>query len=295
MNSQNLSKEIKKVRVGHVALLCAVIFVAFAIIGGILMAVGGRQGGWQRGSTFSIGPGTLYEINDVEPLDLDGVTAIEINTVSDGVILQQGDKAEAALVGQCRTADNPVELKTRRQGSTLRIWVEYPKVSTSGSTRLTVTLPDYAGALSVGTTSGAIEGTNLPWSLTRVELSTVSGRVRFGTAGYEALTASTTSGSVDLSDLVAEVSASTVSGSISLNYAAMATTSAQTVSGSVRAAIPNDAAFKADFSSVSGSFSSTHPALPISGSRGGFSGSTPGGEVLIQVSTTSGSFSITGK
>jgi hypothetical protein len=302
MNTENLKKEIKKIKAGHVALLCAGIFLAFAIIGSILLAAGGgiyinRGQGIQWGSFFqNFGPGKTFDVNDRAELDMAGVNSMVISAVSDDVTLQSGSgKAVAELKGQCRSTTAPVRLDTRRDGGTVYIEVKYPAWFNNSSTNLTVTIPaDYAGSLSITTVSGAIRCEGMPFKLGSVELHSVSGDIGFGTAAYSRMKAGTISGDVSISGIAAETAVNSISGEVDLDYAEAAATTVVNVSGGVSAAIPDAAAFSVDFGTVSGTFRSTHPGISVSSAGRGFE-SLKEGAVLIKVNTTSGDLLIEGK
>lgn len=302
MNADSLKKEIKKVKIGHIALLCTGIFLAFAIIGSILIAAGG---GWlvNNGFRFNwndippVGPGQLFDVNDRFDFDLDGVDRIEIVTISDDVNVKPASgKVVAELKGQCRSATKPKWLEARKAGNTLYIEVKYPQSVNNSNTSLTVTIPaEYAGDLKVVTVSGELYADGLPLKLDEVNIHTVSGDVYFSTASYADLKADTTSGEVKVSGIMAATNVKTVSGDVSLDYTAFVATTVKTVSGEVRASIPQTSAFKVDFNSVSGDFTANHSGLGVDRAKDGFSGSTPDGKELFKVNTTSGDLSIDGK
>jgi DUF4097 and DUF4098 domain-containing protein YvlB len=298
MNTDNLKKEIKNVRVWHIAVLCAGVFLAFAIIGTILISVGG---GWS-GSQWNIaglGAGKQYDINDSKELDMAGADSIVISSVSDNVtVLGGGEKVAATLKGTCNSTGGPVTLEATRSGNTINIQVKYPRSIgfNSNNTALTVTIPEqYAGDMKVSTVSGGISGESLPFKLQDVTLSTTSGGIHFSTAAYTTLKASTISGDVSLTGIQADTAVNTTSGQVSLSYGEFAPTTVSTVSGCVDAAIPQSASFRVDFSSVSGEFSSTHPGIAVDKADHSFSGSAAGGTALLKVNTVSGGFAISGK
>ena len=301
MNTENLKKEIKKVRIGHIALLCAGVFLAFAIIGSILLAAGSN---WAWGKGFHInfsnippiGPGELFEVNDRFDVDINGVNRIEIISISDDANISSGPKGEATLIGQCRSVGTPKKLEVRKQGSTLVIEVKYPQSTNNSTTRFNITIPEgYDGELSVSTVSGEIFAQGLPFTLGKVSLHSISGDVDFGSASYDDLTADTTSGEITINGVASRTHVKSVSGDVVLDYSAIAETSVSTVSGSVRAAIPDADPFIIDFGSTSGDFSSTHPGLGVNEADRGFNGSTRDGKITIKVNTTSGDFTLEGK
>lgn len=299
MNTENLKSEIKKIKLKHVALLCAGIFLAFAIIGTILMAAGGgvyldRAEGLRWGNlAVNIGPGRLYDVNDRAELDMEGVTAVEITTVSDRVtMLAGGEKAVAELKGQCRNVNGPIYMDARRNGGKVEIVVKYPRGSSNSSTSLTVTIPaGYRGDIRIKTVSGGIRAEDLPCELGRVSLDTTSGSIRLGASSFTRLNAGSVSGSIRVAGIAAETDIHTTAGKVELEYAAAAETRVVTVSGGVRASIPANAAFSVDFNSVTGGFRSNHPGLNVNKAGRGFTSITQGAP-LIKVNTVSGGFRI---
>ena len=240
-----------------------------------------------------IAGGELYEVNDREALDLQGVDKISISGVSDKVTVRVGKEPSAELTGQCRSVGDPVKLEVSKTGGKLIVEVKYPNnVIRSSNTDLVVTLPEeYEGGLSASTVSGGIVATSLPLRLTQVHLNTVSGGIQFN-ASCESLEAGTISGSVEVGGITGPTTVTTVSGEVVLAYDKAADTKVDTVSGSVGARVPKDASFQIDFSSVSGSFRSSHSGINVSKAGSGFSASVGEGGALIKVSTTSGSFKL---
>lgn len=302
MNADNLKKEIKKVKVSHIALLCAGIFLAFAIIGTILVMAGGglvQQGGFHLSDLRNLPPiglGQLFDVDDKFDLDMNGVDRIEITSVSADVSVVTG-KGFAELKGQCRSTTKPMWLETRKQGSTLIIEVKYPIAGNNNSNvQLTVTIPEeYAGAMKINSVSSSIMAEGLPYKLGQVNLHTVSGDIRFSTASYTDLAADTISGEVSVSGIAARTKVTTTSGDINLDYSIFTATTVGTISGEVRATLPEKSELKVNFGSVSGEFSSNLPGLGITGADGGFNGGTTNGTESFNVNTTSGGFRIVGK
>ncbi len=295
MNTENLKNEVKRIRLHHVVLLCAGVFVAFAILGGVLLALGGglrpNIGDWGMNP---LAAGQRYEINENQPLDLSGITEVVMKTVSGEIDLRNGDGL-AQLQGVCVTTGDPVKLVVNRSGSTLNVEVVYPKFNINVSTncRLTVTLPaDYTGDVQMHSVSGEILAGNMAQKLGRVRIETVSGDVDFRAEGASQLSVSTTSGEVRVQDAAYDIDAKTVSGEVYLNCAAAGNIQVQTVSGEVSAALPRDASCALNFSSVSGDFRSSHSTLGVSSADRSFHGKLGAGEKTLQVNTTSGDLTI---
>lgn len=243
------------------------------------------------------GLGTRYDVNEEKELDAAGAGSVKIATVSDDIIVRSGgDKVLARLTGECRSTSKPVWLDARRSGDSIIIEVEYPIGITNCNTMLEVTIPEgFAGDFEAGTVSGDVEADGLPFKLGDVNAHTISGAIRFSTASCSRVKAETTSGVITLSKLACEVEAHSVSGNIELDYDVFAASKAGTISGGVEVTLPQEAAFRVQFDSVSGNFSSTHSGVDVSHADGGFSADANGGGELLEVDTTSGGFRLAGK
>lgn len=243
------------------------------------------------------GSGQRFDVNDSKELDMAGAESIRISSVSDDIVVKSGgSKVLAELKGDCYSTSKPVWLDARRDGGSIVIEVKYPGIITSDDTMLTVTIPaDYAGDFSASSVSGDIDAQGLPFKLRQVTLGSVSGNIGFAADSFTKLKADTTSGGITLSGIAAETAAGSISGDVSLEYNVFAETSVTTISGGVEASIPQNAAFKVSFGSVSGNFSSTHPGIAVDNADRSFSGSANGGDALLKVHTTSGNLRITGK
>ncbi len=274
----------------HVKILVSVLVLSLL---GMLMSGCGFIARAANGDIVLSG-GTLYEVNDREKLDMEGVERVSIAGVSDEVTVQVGDEPMAVLTGQCRSIGDPVKLEVSKSGGKLTIEVKYPNnMIRSNNTNLVVTLPEgYTGNLGADTVSGSIEVAVLPLKLSEVHLNTVSGSIRFETTAFESLEVGTISGGVVIGGIASPIRVNTVSGEISLAYQAPADTDVVTVSGQVSARIPKDASFQIDFGSVSGNFRSNHSGIKVSKAGRGFSASVGDGGALIKVNTTSGGFTI---
>lgn len=241
--------------------------------------------------------GQDFDVNDRAEQDMNGVDSIVIGAVSDNVtILSGGSKTVSELKGQCRSATKPVWLESHVSGSTLYIEVKYPQTITNNNTELTVTIPaEFAGRLTANTVSGRVIAEGLPFELNQATMGSISGDILFSTASCGEVNAHTISGGINLSGIDGRVKIDSVSGNVNLDYKAFAETSAKTISGTVVATIPQSAAFKVEFDSISGSFRSGHSGINVSSAKHGFSATVADGAELIKVNTTSGDFRVEGK
>ena len=226
MKSGNLKREFKRIKVIHIAVLCAVVFVAFLILGTTLLVAGGP---WKnnfslRDGLFTVAHGNPVNVNEQVEHELSGLTGIRVITVSDHVVLTHGDdKLRAHLQGSCRSTG--VRLESVLQGNMLTLEVKHPGKRWGNwgglgcSTSLTVMVPEgYQGDLAIATVSGGIHARNLSLTLSEVTLKTVSGDVNFNIAGYRELSANTVSGDLALWNVAAPTKVNTISGDVEIYY-----------------------------------------------------------------------------
>ncbi|MDR0842515.1 MAG: DUF4097 domain-containing protein [Acidobacteriota bacterium] len=283
MKMENLKREFKRIRLVHVVIVCAVVFVAFSILGTMLLAAGGlRKSEFSlKDSLLSSAQGKPVAVDEQVEQDLEGLIGIKISTVSDDVFLAGGgDKVRVNLKGECRGAGEPVRLESVFRGGELVVEVKYPRSDRGDwgrrgcSTSLTVTVPDgYRGDFAIATVSGDLYARDLPLVLDEVKLQTVSGDIVFGVASHR------------------ELSANTVSGDVGISYAKLADTYVKTVSGDVDITVPAGESFAVEFNSLLGVFESKHPGWPAHGVHRSVRAvralSGEGGK-LLKVSTVSG-------
>ena len=297
--SENLKREFKRIRIVHIVVLCAVVFVAFSILGTTLLAAGGP---WKsnfslRDGLFTVAHGDPVNVDEQVEQELAGLAGVRITTVSTNVILTSGgDKVKADLKGVCRNLDAPVRLESELHGDVLILEVKHPKQKRWGnwsgsdcSTSLTVMMPDdYQGDFKIVTVSGDMYARNLPLILKEVTLETVSGDVDFGIAGCRELSAKSVSGDLTLRNVASPTSVNTISGDVEIYYEKAAETRVETVSGDVDIAVPTGESFAVDFQSTSGEFESRYPGLFANDVRRNFHGTVGNGDEHLRINTVSG-------
>ena len=305
MKTENLKNKFRQIKLIHVVMLCAVVFVIFSILGTTLLAAGGS---WNNNfnmidGLFAVAQGRHVVVQD-NPIIVDdqvehelaGLTGIRIVTVLDDVILAHGgDKIRVHVKGKCRGLVEPVRLESVFQESMLIVAVKHTKNSRSDgggyscSSSLTVTLPnDYQGDLALAAASGELRARNLPLVLNKVKLETLSGDVDFNIAGYRELSAKTVSGDLALWNVAAPTDVNTVSGEVDIHFEKAAKTHIKTVSGDVDISVPAGESFAVKFQSTSGEFKSSFPGLLTKNVRRNFQGSFGSGGEMMEINTTSG-------
>lgn len=140
------------------------------------------------------------------------------------------------------------------------------------------------------TTSGDIELDGVK-AVEELHANTTSGSVRLDGASTEKATLNTVSGSVEYAGTAKELEAGSVSASVSAELdQCPERVDMDSVSGGLTLSIPENDGFEAEFSSVSGTFSSDFPTTGDSGKSGRALYS--GGKAKFSFSTTSGSMEV---
>lgn len=167
-----------------------------------------------------------------------------------------------------------------------------------------------AEEVDISSTSGAVKLDDFNGE--DCSLSTVSGGIELNGADFtEKLTASTTSGKMDFSDVTAgnvdlnstsgamiysgvckEISCSTVSGAVNAELTSLPERAEMnSVSGGITVKIPKNSGFDAEYNSISGTFATD---FTVSGASGARSGRVlcAGGDASFKFNTTSGDINI---
>jgi len=285
--------------------ICAAIFVVFGIVTAIL-AARLAPSEWTEGN-WTIGGGEPFEYHKDEYVDLDGVTQINVDTVSTDVTFYESDsQLEVILDCEGYTNSEPIKLEVTQSGSIVNAVIEYPKVFWGSlsitKSSLMVGIPaDYSDRIFVDGVSSRVllEGIgNNEFqeikihtvsgdvfikceSIDMLSLNSVSGDLNVRQTMINSLEADTTSGDVDISSLSSDcvsVKVDTVSGRINLVYDSLCQTNIDSTSGNVTLDIPDDAKIDLDFDSTSGDV------------KGDYNKSSEG--VYVKVDTTSGDLTI---
>lgn len=155
--------------------------------------------------------------------------------------------------------------------------------STSGSLELE---DIQAGTLEVSSTSGTVRLKRLTGE--KLDVSGTSGQIEGDALNFGEAEFSSVSGGIDVAGSFENLSASTVSGSTRLESAVCPSEAdLNSVSGSLELFVPKNDGFDAEYSSVSGSFSSDFPTSGDSGKSGRVLYES--GKASFRFSTTSGS------
>ena len=285
--------------------ICAAIFVVFGIVTAIL-AVRIAPGEWTEGN-WTIGRGEPFEYHKDEYVDLDGVTQINVDTISTDVTFYESDsQLEVILDCEGYTNGEPIKLEVTQSGSIINAAIEYPKVFWGNlsitKSSLMIGIPaDYSEGIVVDGVSSEVflEGISKNEfqeikiytvsgdvfikceSIDMLKLNSVSGDLNVRQTMINSLDVDTTSGNVDISSLSADcarVNVNTVSGRINLVYDSLCPTNINSTSGDVTLDIPSDTKIDLDFDSTTGDV------------NGDYNKSSEG--VYVKVDTTSGDLTI---
>lgn len=285
--------------------ICAAIFVVFGILTAIL-AVRVTPSEWTSGN-WTLSGGEPFEYHKDEYVDLDGVTQINIDTVSTNVTFYESDsQLEVILDCEGFTNGEPIKLVVAKSGNIVDAIIEYPKVFWGNlnitKSSLMIGIPaDYSESIFVdgvssdvlldGIGNNEFEEIKINTvsgdvfikcnSIDMLSLHAVSGKLNVRQTMINSLNADTTSGDIDVSSLSSDcvsVAVDTVSGRVNLVYDSLCRTSIDTTSGDVTLDIPDGTKIDLDFDSTSGD------------AKGDYNKSSDG--VYVKVDTTSGDLTI---
>jgi len=269
-----------------ILVICGAVFLVFGIIAAIF-AAGTAARGWQNEKFFSIGRGEPFEYHKNENFDLDGVTQVNVGTVSTDVVFYQSDsELEVTLDCSGYTNKETITLETNQVGSVVNVKIKYPKYGWNswGGINITQSLlqigipEDYAESVQVSGVSSEIRmNSHLANSFVQFDIDTVSGNADVqclqidvlefdSTSGdlkvertiLNSVSADTTSGDMNIANVGSEggkVGISTISGRVKIFYDELCETRVNTTSGDVQLDIPDDSKIDLDFDSVSGDVS----------------------------------------
>lgn len=295
-------------KTAKVALLSAAIFLAFAVLAGIVgLASGGFKGLWVN-TEIRTGRDARSESNrnieQRESIPMDGVKKIHVQSVSSRINIKSGgDEIVGELIGNYTSLNGEINLKTEMKGDTLIIKTEYtPKakiinIIPYANLELNVLIPEeYMNSLTADAVSGRINMKNLPNSFDRVNIETTSGKIEVINLNAESLTLHTVSGSILADGISSPVETDTVSGRSTVIMNDMYDIDMETVSGRCELTVPSDSSFDLNFSTVSGGFKSDFDiTVKDLNNREGIKGKVGDGGSNVNVETVSGSFNIYAK
>ena len=266
--------------------ICAGVLLVFGVLGAVL-AIVTIPDRLDDGKGFTFGGGEPFEYHKDEVLELDGITKINIDSVSTDVIFYQSDKnLEVTLDVKGYTRSETITLETEEIGNVLNVKVKYPKFTFGDWGGLNITdsllqigIPaDYAESLYVSGVSCDIEiQDGISNVFTKLDLGTVSGTAKVSceqieylefdsTSGdlivantlIDMLSVDTTSGDIEVSNINSEngsINVNTVSGSVKIEYSALCKTKINTTSGDIELLVPAGSKMDLDYDSVSGDLS----------------------------------------
>lgn len=288
-----------------VALLAAAIFIAFAVLAGIVgLASGGFKGLWLN-TEIRTGRDARSESNrnieQRESIPMDGVNKIHVQSVSSRINIKSGgDEIVGELIGNYTSLNGEINLKTEMKGDTLIIKTEYtPKakiinIIPYANLELNIIIPEeYMNSLTADAVSARINMKNLPNSFDRVNIETTSGKIEVINLNAESLTLHTVSGSILADGISSPVKIDTVSGRSTVIMNDMYDIDMETVSGRCELTVPSDSSFDLNFSTVSGGFKSDFDiTVKDLNNREGIKGKVGDGGSNVNIETVSGSFNI---
>lgn len=265
--------------------ICAGVFIVFGALAAILAvklspAVWEKGYNFEDGNFFAIGSREPFEYHEEKSFELDGITQINIDTVSSDVdISVSASTADVVYDAHGYAAEDAVKLVCEKRGNVLFIKIEYPKFSRGLSIiqgLLQIGIPEsYSGSISIDSVSADINTYGqLNNTFDELQVDTVSGDLnfecieleRFGfhsVSGRATFTAKingevfvdTISGDVDIKTVNsgnAKVGVDTVSGKVKVGYDVVCNTDIDTISGDVTLDLPSDVKIDLDFDSTSG-------------------------------------------
>ncbi|MBN2879157.1 MAG: DUF4097 family beta strand repeat protein [Clostridia bacterium] len=263
-----------------IVVICLAVFVVFGIIASIFIAQSIKDG-LDGDGEFLISSREPFEYHKNDVFDLDGITKVNIITVSSDVTFYESEEQlEITLDCYGYTSTETVTLETEKIGSVINAKVKYPQMVFGNlnitDSQLRVGIPaDYAQDIKIsGVSSDVSMESFLKNSFAELEVGTVSGDINIYCTQVDTLDITTTSGNitsqetvlgkvlvnttsgdVELSNIDSEdnyVNVNTVSGSVNLHYDVLCETHINTTSGDISLTMPEDSVMKLDFDSVSG-------------------------------------------
>lgn len=288
-----------------IVVICAAVFLVFGILSAIF-AVGTFTSADGKDRYLSIGRGEPFEYHKNETIDLDGVTQININTVSSDVVFYESDKElEVTLDCYGFSSAETITLEVKTIGSVVDVNIKYPKTFWGSlnitESQLQIGIPvGYDANVRVHGVSSEIKMDQIENSFTELDLDTVSGNADVSFTQVDSLefdsvsgdlvviqtvlgnvNAHTTSGDMEIKNISSQnssVRVDTVSGNVTIVYDALCETKINTTSGDVTLTIPSDSIIDLDYDSVSGDL------------RGNYNKNSDG--VYVYVDTVSGNLNI---
>lgn len=282
-----------------VVIILAVVCIVFLAAGFSLLAAWGGARFWEE-IPDRIKNVEDFSINQTQESNIDGIDKFEFVSVSADmdIIFADTDKVTVTLKGTYRSSRGTVELKKETIGNTVRIYVDYPKLSgifNWNETDYIITMPRDMGDREVKffTVSGDID---IPagFEARKISANSTSGNVKAADVTCDDFNFGNVSGKLDLTGSISgDLRVDTVSGNTDVYVKSeMDLLYVNSVSGDVDVYVGNDIDFRFDFSTVSGSFDCDFPVYE-SGGRNDRKGYTDeNADMQIDINTVSGDLRI---
>lgn len=228
-----------------IIVLCLIMLVSFSIAFILFSLTGGFKGFHVTGETATL--------NKEEILNIKDISNIEINSISEKIIIIPADNNEAKICFYTNVTKNnsnyEPELIITQFNKDLKISIEHKKIfqlvlfRSHHNSRLEIYLPvEYSKDISISTVSGDIYQDN--FKLNKVNYKTVSGDIKIDKVYAEDVSVRTTSGDIKLNGECNNFTLRTVSGDFSSSELFTKESDIRTTSGDI--SIKN---FKGDFTS----------------------------------------------
>jgi lia operon protein LiaG len=223
-------------------------------------------------------------IDEAKTFGIDQLKEIYIHSVSSDVSVFSTDEEDVKIHFYGRSAlkseKTLPKLITNLEGSKLKIEIEYPRVLFyNANVVLDVYIPqDYRENIS-----------NL--DINNFQCKTVSGDLRIESLGSDNLTLKTTSGNINILDILGNLKVDSVSGNVNVGYKVFTQDiDIKTISGKVKIDLPQNAEFYLKTNTVSGEVVTKFPITIISFNKlNQLEGTVGTGDNRIIVDTVSGS------
>ena len=241
-----------------------------------------------------------YSISQIQEAEIDGIDKFEFRSVSAdmNVVFADTDTVTVELIGSYRSARGKVELKKEKIGDTVKIYVDYPRLSgifSWNETELTITMPkDMDDRKLVYTSvSGDVDiATGL--EVREVSVNTTSGDVQVSDITCEEFRSGTVSGRLDIKGYVEnEIRVETVSGDTDIRiFGRTEYIDVDSVSGDVDIFLEDNMEFKFNFDTVSGDFDCEFPVYAQGGKNDRNGYTDENADLDIDINTVSGDLRI---
>jgi len=233
-------------------------------------------------------------IDEDKTFGIDQLKEIYIHSVSSDVSVFSTDEEDVKIHFYGRSALKSEKalpkLITSLEGRKLKIEIEYPKVLFyNANVVLDVYIPqDYRENIVIDTVSADVDISNL--DINNFQCKTVYGDLRIEFLGSDNLTLKTTSGNINILDILGNLKVDSVSGNVNVAYGVFDNNiDIKTISGKVKIDLPQNAEFYLKTNTVSGEVVAKFPITIISFNKmNQLEGTVGTGDNSIIIDTVSG-------